>query len=445
MARGSHSSTTSCASARQVSHKNVCRLYDLGEADGRRFLTMEYVDGEDLASLLRRIGRVPPDKAIEIARQLCAGLAAAHERGVLHRDLKPANVMLDGNGNVRIADFGLASADGAGEAVLAGTPQYMAPEQLVGQPASVRSDIYALGLVLYEIFTGNRACDATTLHELQQWHQHGMVTTPSSVVRDLNPAVERVILRCLARDPAERPASAIGVAAALPGGDPIAAALAAGETPSPEMVAAAGATGALNPAIGVSLLAFVVIGVLALGALSDRDLLVARAPLDKSIDALQDRAREIAEKLGYGERPADSARGMIANVEYLRYVARASARPSRFDSLTTGYIPAISFWYRSSPRDLTPLAADSTPSLDDPPLTVTGMVSVVLDTRGRLAEFTAVAPQLDTRRRAADARRLGAALRRGVAAHGRIPARRFGVDAARVRRRARRLGRRGTR
>src|SRR5882757_1146205 len=195
--------------ARQVSHKNVCRLYDLGEADGRQFLTMEYVDGEDLASLLRRIGRVPPDKAIEIARQLCAGLAAAHERGVLHRDLKPANVMLDGDGNVRIADFGLAIADSPGTsgAMYAGTPQYMAPEQLAGQPASVRSDIYALGLVLFEVFTGSRAYDAKTLHELQQLHKNG-VTTPSSVVRDLNPAVERVILRCLARDPAERPASA---------------------------------------------------------------------------------------------------------------------------------------------------------------------------------------------------------------------------------------------
>src|SRR3982750_4387410 len=88
--------------ARQVSHKNVCRLYDLGEADGRRFLTMEYVDGEDLASLLRRIGRIPQDKALELARQLCAGVAAAHDRGVLHRDLKPANVMLDGAGNGRI-------------------------------------------------------------------------------------------------------------------------------------------------------------------------------------------------------------------------------------------------------------------------------------------------------------------------------------------------------
>ena len=117
-----------------MSHKNVCRLYDLGDADGRRFLTMEYVDGEDLASLLRRIGRIPQDKAIDIARQLCAGVAAAHERGVLHRDLKPANVMLDGDGNVRITDFGIATAAGEAGADVAGTPQYMAPELLAGKP-----------------------------------------------------------------------------------------------------------------------------------------------------------------------------------------------------------------------------------------------------------------------------------------------------------------------
>src|SRR4051794_37580841 len=121
--------------ARQVSHKNVCRLYDVGDADGRRFLTMEYVDGEDLASLLRRIGRLPQDKAIEVARQLCAGVSAAHERGVIHRDLKPANVMIDGDGNVRITDFGIATAAADAGAAVAGTPQYMAPELLAGKPA----------------------------------------------------------------------------------------------------------------------------------------------------------------------------------------------------------------------------------------------------------------------------------------------------------------------
>src|SRR5437868_1768941 len=94
--------------ARTISHRNVCRTYDIGDDDGRPFLTMEYVDGEDLGSLLRRIGRFPQDKAIEVARQICAGVAAAHERGVLHRDLKPANVMIDGEGHVRLTDFGLA-------------------------------------------------------------------------------------------------------------------------------------------------------------------------------------------------------------------------------------------------------------------------------------------------------------------------------------------------
>src|SRR5512132_4314577 len=110
--------------ARQVSHPNVCRVYDVGETDGRHFLSMEYVDGEDLASLLRRIGGLPQPKALEIARQLCAGLSAAHERGVLHRDLKPANVMVDGRGRARIMDFGLAVAatEAQGGTDVAGTP-----------------------------------------------------------------------------------------------------------------------------------------------------------------------------------------------------------------------------------------------------------------------------------------------------------------------------------
>ena len=156
--------------ARQVSHPNVCRVYDIGEVDGLLYLSMEYVDGEDLATSLRRIGRFPEDKATEIARQLCAGLAAAHERGVLHRDLKPANVMLDGAGQVRIMDFGLAAV-GAVEDIRAGTPAYMAPEQLLGREVTQRSDIYALGLVLYELFTGRRAFTATTVGELVEQHE----------------------------------------------------------------------------------------------------------------------------------------------------------------------------------------------------------------------------------------------------------------------------------
>jgi len=119
--------------ARQVSHPNVCRVYDVGESDGRHFLSMEFVDGEDLASLLRRIGRLPDDKAIEIAQQLCSGLAAAHRSGVLHRDLKPSNVMIDGKGRARITDFGLAiAASEADQSKPAGTPGYLAPELFNG-------------------------------------------------------------------------------------------------------------------------------------------------------------------------------------------------------------------------------------------------------------------------------------------------------------------------
>src|SRR4051794_40423222 len=242
--------------ARQVSHPNVCRVYDLGEMEGLYFLSMEYVDGEDLGSLLRRIGRLPTDKALEIARKLCAGLAAAHEKGVLHRDLKPANVMLDARGQVLLTDFGLAGLAGEieGAEVRNGTPAYMAPEQLAGDEVTVRSDIYALGLVLYEIFTGKLPFESTTLDGLIRAQRESAPVSPSTLVRDLDPMVERVILRCLNLKASARPVSALAVAAALPGGDPLAAALAAGETPSPEMVAAAGEGEGLALRVAIPLL-----------------------------------------------------------------------------------------------------------------------------------------------------------------------------------------------
>jgi len=124
--------------ARQVSHPNICRVYDIGEAEGAPFISMEYVDGEDLASLLTRIGRLPADKALEIARKICAGLAAAHDRGIVHRDLKPHNIMLNKRGEVIVMDFGLAVIAGqlAAADARSGTPAYMAPEQLKGAEVS---------------------------------------------------------------------------------------------------------------------------------------------------------------------------------------------------------------------------------------------------------------------------------------------------------------------
>jgi serine/threonine-protein kinase len=217
--------------ARKVSHPNVCRVFDIGETGGQNFLSMEYIDGEDLSSLLRRIGRLPEDKATEIARQLCAGLAAAHEEGVLHRDLKPANIMIDGRGRARITDFGLAglSDEFRGNEIRSGTPAYMSPEQLAGKEVSIKSDIYSLGLLLYEVFTGRKAFPADTLDEIIRQRETSTPASISSLIKDVDPLFERVIGRCLEKDPDKRPASAAQVSAALPGGDPLAAAIAAGD------------------------------------------------------------------------------------------------------------------------------------------------------------------------------------------------------------------------
>jgi serine/threonine-protein kinase len=379
--------------ARQVSHPNVCRVYDIDEIDGATFLSMEYVDGEDVASLLRRIGRFPEDRALEIARQVCAGLAAAHERDVIHRDLKPANVMLDGTGRVRITDFGLAGA--SGEALRAGTPAYMAPEQLSGGDVTARSDIYSLGLVLYEIFTGQRALEGKNLAELIHKREQSGILPPTSIVKTLDPKIELAIMRCLKPQIDDRPASALAVAAALPGGDPLAAALAAGETPSPDMVAAAGHRDALNPAAGLALVVAIVAGLVAYAGLGDRHSLYSRTPMQRSLDSLDDRAREIGASLGYPAKPTDTARGLRIDNEYLRFIANSNRSANRWDDLASGPKGPMEFWQRSSPEMLVPLGATWAPGFYDPPMAIPGMTRTVLDDAGRLLEFEAVPPRGD--------------------------------------------------
>ncbi|MDH3213962.1 MAG: protein kinase, partial [Myxococcales bacterium] len=203
--------------ARRITHPNVCRVYDLGEADGVYFLSMEYIDGEDLKSLLRRLGRPRWDKAIELGGQVCDGLAAAHEAGVLHRDLKPANLMIDGEGRARLTDFGLAALTGSAhdESSIAGTPLYMAPEQFRAEPASVASDVYALGLLLYELFTGRKVFESAGFAEAMKLHQRAIPTPPSKLRFGFDAGVEAIILRCLEKDPANRPAAVAEVSAAL--------------------------------------------------------------------------------------------------------------------------------------------------------------------------------------------------------------------------------------
>ncbi len=387
--------------ARKVSHPNVCRVYDVGEVDSHTYLSMEYVDGEDLGSLLRRIGRLPNDKALDIARQLCAGLAAAHAKGVLHRDLKPANIMLDGRGQAIITDFGLAAlADQAkGAEVRSGTPAYMAPEQLSGKEVTEKSDIYALGLVLYELFTGKRAFSADNIADLVRSRAAGDISRPSSFVKDLDPLVERVILRCLEPEPSNRPANALSVAAALPGGDPLAAALAAGETPSPQMVAAAGANEGMQPKLAVLCMAACLLVLIAGVYLITRIDGLARMQLDQPPDVLTHRAHEIVAQLGYDAKPVDSAVDFDHDFDYVHWVENNDKHPD-WNKTLAEQPPILRFTYRQSPRYLIPLDLQRslTPgnvTFTDPPLTQSGMINLMLDPQGKLVYFEALPPEVE--------------------------------------------------
>lgn len=387
--------------ARRVSHPNVCRVYDVGEAEGVHFLCMEYVDGEDLASLLRRIGRLPTDKAAEVARGVCAGLAAAHEKGVLHRDLKPANVMLDSHGQVVLTDFGLAAlADQVGGSDLrSGTPAYMSPEQLENKEVTARSDIYALGLLLYEIFTGKRAFEARTFAEAARSRREATPPNPSSLVKDLPATLDRVILRCLERDPANRPPSALAVAMALPGGDPLAAALAAGETPAPQIVAAAGSSMGLSPGWATAGMGAVIVGLALVWVLSVWGSGLSALGLESSPEVLTQKARETLRRLGYEATPTDTAQGLTFDDDFMRYVESNDKPHPDWRTVLSSRPSPLSFWYRSSPRSMIVLAFKDdtmTPGIvtpDDPPPTLSGMVNLRLDPQGRLTYLQVMPPE----------------------------------------------------
>jgi serine/threonine-protein kinase len=262
---------------------------------------------------------------------------------------------------------------------------------------TARSDIYSLGLVLYEMFAGKRPFEAGTLAEMIRLQQ---VSTPASlttVVKDIDPAVERVIQRCLAADPRQRPATALAVAAALPGGDPLAAALAAGETPSPDLVAAAGQQAGVRPILGLACLASIIACLVAAMLIGPRVNLVSRVAMEHPPEVLLEKSRDLARALGYTAKPMGVAHGFRYDRDYLQYVEKTDKSPARWERrLGHTEPPAIVFWYRESPRPLQPDAfGGGSVTPNDPPPIVSGMLSVSLDPQGRLVEFDAVPPQVD--------------------------------------------------
>jgi serine/threonine-protein kinase len=221
-------------------------------------------------------------------------------------------------------------------------------------------------------------------------HDEGLSVTPTSAVSELDPVVERVILRCLEREPSRRPASAIAVSAALPGGDPLAAALAAGETPSPEMVANAGRRDAISPMYGLSAVAIIVAGIIAITAAGYQNLIFHVTPFERPPAVLADRARTYLDALGYREEPSDTGSGFTYDGDYARWVERTRRGDDRWRELRAGRAPAAMFWYRTSPDRLVPQDTARRVAPHDPPFTSPGMTSLRLDTTGRLLWFQAI-------------------------------------------------------
>ncbi len=198
--------------ARGVSHQNVCRMYDLNQAQGAYFITMEYVEGQDLKSLIRQTGRLAVPTALSIAKQICAGLSEAHKQGVVHRDLKPSNIMIDKQGNARIMDFGIALSHETkgitGRGIMIGTPDYMPPEQAAGQEVDQRSDLYSLGVICYEMVTGRLPFEGDSALSIVLQHRDQKPPDPRSINGQIPDAFAALIRKCLEKAKEKRFGSA---------------------------------------------------------------------------------------------------------------------------------------------------------------------------------------------------------------------------------------------
>lgn len=198
--------------ARKIRHENVCQMYDLNEEKGTLYITMEYVSGDDLKSMIRMMGQLSPGQAISITKQVCDGLEAAHKLGVVHRDLKPQNIMIDRDGNARIMDFGIARSIKAkgitGTGVMIGTPEYMSPEQVEGKEVDQPSDIYSMGVILYEMVTGRVPFEGDTPFTIGVKHKSEEPRDPKELNAQILDNLSQLILKCMAKDKGNRYQSA---------------------------------------------------------------------------------------------------------------------------------------------------------------------------------------------------------------------------------------------
>ena len=381
--------------ARRVSHRNVCRVHDVEQSPDGLFISMELIEGEVLATIIRRVGRLSGARAVAIAREICIGLAAAHEQGVIHRDLKPANVLIDRDGHVHLADFGLSAlATNAGKHK-GGTPSYMPPEQVIGDPVGPLGDIYCLGLTLFEMFTGKPVFRPKDMIELLDLHQQG-APPPSSVEPAIDPLVENVIRRCLERRPEDRPSSALLVAADLPGVSLVSAALEAGLTLSPDMVASAGPKRIMPVRVAIMLVVAILLGLVLGVRLARSTTLPALVPLAKSTDVLADTSRTMLKAFGYTAHPKHEAYSLDYYEELLSELAARDPSPNWWNELRKPRPSPIDFWYRSHTRPLMTQNSDRRVTWLDPAPEIPGMLSLRLDPGGRLRELFIVTAGIES-------------------------------------------------
>jgi len=322
--------------ARKITHPNVCRMHDLGEEKKTLFITMEYVKGEDLKSLVRRTGQLTAGKTALIGRQVAEGLTQAHKLGIVHRDLKPGNIMIDSEGNAKIMDFGIARSltrvGTTAEGAIIGTPEYMSPEQVDGIPADQRADVYALGVILFEMVTGRVPFEGETAFAIANKHKSEPPPDPRALNANIPPDLSHLILRCLEKDREKRFQTTeefLGkleaVAALLPAADSV-----LGPQPSgTELKAARGITFKLNsrkfliPALALIAVVVIVIGVKKI--LPDKDTVLPSAAghsvaVLPFVDLTVDRSSEpLADGI------SDTLINALSQIPDLRVTARTSA------------------------------------------------------------------------------------------------------------------------